>query len=203
MEENPESPPRRRTLRLRRYDYSRTGAYFVTICTQNRVCLFGKVTDGTMSLTDAGKMVQTVWNEIPKFYAGVEVDEFVVMPNHIHGIVVLEGAAQCNRSVGAGPCACPDATDHKGNTPTRMSLPDVVQRLKAMTTKRYIDGVGDAGWPRFSKLLWQRSYFEHVIRNPESLDRIRRYILENPGRWTVDPENLQALAPKREDPWES
>ncbi len=178
MEEHPKNPPRRRALRLRRYDYSRTGAYFVTICTQNRVCLFGKVTDGTMALTDAGHMVQSTWAQMPKFYPGVDIDEFVVMPNHIHGIIILEGT-----------------------TPTGLSLPDVVQRLKTLTTKRYIDGVGNAEWPRFSKRLWQRTYFEHVIRNPESLDRIRRYILENPGRWTVDPDNPEAQAPEREDPW--
>ena len=178
MNEHPERQPRRRSLRLRRYDYSRTGAYFITICTQGRVCLFGKISNGTMALTDAGQMVKIVWNEMPKFYPGIEIDEFFVMPNHIHGIIVLDQA-----------------------TSTGLSLPTVVQRLKTMTTKRYIDGVGSSGWRRFSKRLWQRDYFEHVIRNPESLDRIRRYILENPGRWMVDPDNPEAQAPDRDNPW--
>ena len=89
----------RRSIRLRGYDYSRAGAYFVTICTQNRECLFGEIKNGEMVLNGAGRMVQIVWDEMRGNYPGVETDDFIVMPNHIHGIIVL---------VGAGPCACPD-----------------------------------------------------------------------------------------------
>ena len=88
----------RRSIRLSGYDYSQAGAYFVTICTQNRQCLFGEIVDGEMRLNDAGQMVQLVWSELAQHYAGVEIDGFVVMPNHIHGIVILT-------SVGAGPGA--------------------------------------------------------------------------------------------------
>jgi len=81
----------RRSIRLKGYDYSQAGAYFVTICTQNRKYMFGHVVDGEMVLNDAGRMVQTVWDEIPKFYHGIEIDEFVIMPDHVHGIIVLVG----------------------------------------------------------------------------------------------------------------
>ena len=96
----------RRSIRLRGYDYSRPGAYFVTTCTQNRECLFGKIVGGEMVLNDAGRMINIVWNEIQENYPGVETDEFVVMPNHIHGIIVLVGAGP--RACPDGPCACPD-----------------------------------------------------------------------------------------------
>ena len=92
----------RRSIRLRGYDYTRRGAYFVTVCTQDRRRLFGTVVNGRMVLNDAGRMVKTVWDELPGHYPGVDVDEFVVMPDHIHGVVRLTG-------VGAGPCACPAA----------------------------------------------------------------------------------------------
>jgi len=95
------SPQRhyRRSIRLKDYDYTQTGAYFVTICTQGKTCLFGDVVDGVVRMNDAGRMVQPVWNELPIFYAGVHIDAFVIMPNHIHGIIIF---------VGAGPRACPN-----------------------------------------------------------------------------------------------
>jgi len=95
----------RRSIRLQGYDYSRPGAYFLTICTHNRKCLFGKIVDGEMVLNDAGQMIVTVWNEIPQYYPGVGVDVFQIMPNHIHGIIII---------VGAGPRACPDMGQPRG-----------------------------------------------------------------------------------------
>ena len=80
----------RRSIRLKEYDYTQAGFYFITICTQNRICLFGKIENGEMALNDAGKMIQTAWNEIPIYYNGFDVDEFVVMPNHIHGIIKIK-----------------------------------------------------------------------------------------------------------------
>jgi putative transposase len=87
----------RRSIRLKDYDYTRAGANFITICAQDRVCLFGDVADGRLQLSPAGRMVQSAWDELPTFYPGVENDEFVVMPNHVHGIVVLVGAAPRGR----------------------------------------------------------------------------------------------------------
>lgn len=181
----------RRSIRLQGYDDRQPGAYFVTICTQGRACLFGDVIGGRMQVNDAGHMVQTVWEEIPIHYPGVLVDAFVVMPNHIHGIVILAGA---------GPRACPDTAQPRatgqprGVAPPGLSLPDVVHRFKTLTAKRYADGVKSRGWTPFHGRLWQRNYYEHLIRTEHALDRIRRYIALNPLHWQLDRENPDRAA---------
>ena len=201
---------RRRSIRLKAFDYTRAGLYFVTICIQDRARLLGQVMGDEMCLSDAGRMVQAVWDELPDVYPGVAVDEFVVMPNHVHGIIELverdsdaeqiapgrgdrgrpQGAAPTGESglsspsVGAGPCACPGTADQ-----TILSLPDVVHRFKSLTTKRYADGVRQSGWTPFNGRLWQRNYYEHIVRNDVSLERLRSYILANPSQWPFDEEN--------------
>jgi len=188
----------RRSIRLKGYDYTQRGAYFVTICTQNRACLFGDIVDGKMLLNDAGRMVQTVWEAMPVHYMGVVIDAFVVMPNHIHGIVVL---------VGAAPCGRPPMGQAQGPAPTvAMSLPDVVHRFKTMTTKQYADGVKQSGWSPFPGQLWERNYYEHIIRGEDSPNRVRRYIADNPAQWELDRENptasaTQRIVPTKDDPW--
>ncbi len=172
----------RRTIRLPGYDYSRAGAYFITICTQNKLRLFGEIVDGEMRLNEAGVMVQTVWEEIPRFYPGIDIDVFQMMPDHVHGIVILEDSTEpmvSKNPAGASPRGCPsgDQISHA------MSLPDVVHRFKTMTTKRYVDGVKQNDWLPFPGKLWQRNYYERVIRDEEALDRIRKYIIANPGKW--------------------
>jgi len=196
----------RRSIRLKGYDYRQAGAYFVTICTQDRAFLFGQVVHDEMQLNDAGKMVYDVWNDLPAFYPGVQTDAFIVMPNHIHGIIILVGADP-RVCPNAGPRACPDSGPRacpgqpsvgvgpraysgqpQGGAPT-LGLPDVVHRFKTMTTKRYADGVRRLGWEPFRGRLWQRNYYEHIIRNEKSLNRIREYILTNPMRWELDRKN--------------
>jgi REP element-mobilizing transposase RayT len=211
----------RRSIRLAGYDYSQAGAYFVTIVTQNRLSLFGQIVDGEMHLSAAGQMVQRTWDEIPDHYPGVDIDAFVVMPNHVHGIIVLDpgqprGVAPTDHDVGAGPRACPDIaptddvragpracpdiapTDDVRAGPracpddaatTAQSLSDVVHRFKTLTTRRYTDGVKQCGWPAYPGRVWQRNYYEHIIRDEDNLNRIRRYIIDNPARWTADGEN--------------
>jgi putative transposase len=177
----------RRSIRLPAYDYAQPGAYFVTICSQNRECLFGDVINGEMILNQRGEMVERTWRELAEHYSGVEVDAFVVMPNHVHGIIVLVGAGP----VGAGPRACPDSGRPQGVAPT-MSLADVVHRFKSLTTTRYRRGVLQDGWQPFAGRLWQRNYYEHIIRDEEELGRIRQYIIDNPARWEDDIENPDA-----------
>jgi REP element-mobilizing transposase RayT len=222
----------RRSIRLKGYDYRQAGAYFVTICTQDRAFLFGQVVHDEMRLNDAGKMVYDVWNDLPAFYPGVQTDAFIVMPNHIHGIIILVGAdprvcpnadprvcpAQPSVGVGpraypgsdpraypdSGPRACPGQPQELGQpqgvAPT-LGLPDVVHRFKTMTTKRYADGVKRLGWEPFRGRLWQRNYYEHIIRNEESLNRIREYILTNPMRWALDRENPHRVGVDEFDTW--
>ena len=187
--------PNRKANRLLEYDYSQLGCYFVTICIQNRLCLFGDITNGDMILNGAGKMAKKLWKELPKYYSEVEIDCFQIMPNHLHGIIHL---------VGDGPRAVPNFRSHseksekgqpQGVVPT-MSLSDVIHRFKTLTTKQYIDGVKHHHWARFDKKLWQRSFHDHIIRNDDDLYRVREYIQNNPLKWHLDrdnPENWSAI----------
>ena len=190
----------RRSIRLRGYDYSAEAAYFVTICTQDRLSLFGEVQDGEMRLNPAGRMVRGTWDELPSHYPGIILDLSVIMPNHIHGVIVLVGH-RVETTVGAGPCACPVNTETqndgqpRGVAPT-LSLAAVVHRFKTLTTRRYVDGVRRYGWPAFRRRLWQRNYYEHIVRNESSLNRIRDYIANNPQHWETDGENPQIVDPK-------
>jgi putative transposase len=166
-----ESDTRRRSLRLKGYDYTRAGAYFVTICAQDKACLFGNVVDVCVRLNDAGQMLAKLWKDIPARFAEVETDAFVVTPNHVHGIVVL-----------------PD-TENAMAARVAPVLGEVVAAFKSATTVHYIRGVKTKAWPAFRGRLWQRNYYEHIVRDDKALDRIRRYIDENPAPWAFDDEN--------------
>ena len=173
--------PHRRSLRLRDYDYSQAGAYFITICTQNRECLFGEVANDEMRLNDAGRMVESWWGELLNKFPLVETDEYVVMPNHFHGIVVLVGAALCGRPGGEVVVEVPSGRRHQGHCQPRIGHPyrgaptlgDIMDWFKTMTTNNYIRGVKQHGWVTFPGKLWQRNYHEHVIRNEEELHSLR------------------------------
>ncbi len=212
----------RRSVRLKGYDYATAGAYFLTVCTQGRACLFGSVVKGEMRLNAAGCMVQDIWNEIAARYAGVDTDAFQIMPNHIHGIIVITPTrAGANLRVCPTDSACPgDSVSHDdragtgarpytGAGPNMGVRPygfgDVLRRFKSLTTKRYMDGVQYQGRPPFSGRLWQRNYYEHIIRDGRSLNRIREYIAANPLQWEYDRENpvgAGSRAWSREDgPW--
>ena len=131
--------PNRKTQRKRDYDYSQPGYYSVTICTQLRFCLFGTIQNGEMLANNAGQMVQDTWHEIPTYYPGIELDAMQIMPNHLHGIIIIRAGL--------------------------LSLSDVIERFKSLTTKRYIDGVNNNDWHLFPGKLWQRSFHDRIIRN--------------------------------------
>ena len=196
----------RRSIRLRDYDYSGCGAHFLTICTQERLCLFGDVVDGEMLLSDAGAMIDRTWSDLPKKYLGIQIDAFVIMPNHVHGIILID----IKSSVGAAPRGRPLSTSDKvenrlvaefeprnegqpqGVAPTddrRISLSDIVHRFKSFTTNRYSKGVRELGWVSFPGRLWQRNYYERVIRGNDEILKIREYIDRNPYNWDEDEEN--------------
>lgn len=169
---------RRGSIRLHGYDYSQHGIYFITICTQDHLNLFGKIANGAMHENEAGMMVRSVWEDLPSFYPGTETDEFVVMPNHVHGIVAVVKTAPDGHSDSGGPSA-----QVRG-----LSLPDIVHRYKTLTTKRYSDAVEQLQWPRYPGRLWQRNYYEHIVRDESSLNQFRQYILDNPAQWADDHE---------------
>ena len=291
MTDNPEIH-RRRSLRLKGYDYTQAGAYFVTITIQGRLCLFGEVVSEEMRLNEAGVMAYKVWAALPHRFPVIEIDAFVVMPNHLHGIIIINqpvgaslvdaqscddksivgaslvDAQSCdNKSIVGASLVDAQSCDNKSivgaslvdaqscddksivgaslvdaqsrddksivgaslvdaqsrddksivgaslvdaqsrddksivgaslvDTPTegnqgtnRFALGDVVGAYKSLTTVEYVRGVKTMKWPPFHGRLWQRNYYEHIVRHNESLEGIQQYILNNPGQWAFDKEN--------------
>jgi REP element-mobilizing transposase RayT len=179
----------RKSIRLKGYDYSQAGLYFITICCQNRVHLFGNVINKQMILNDAGKMIEKWFNELQNKFPDVKCHEMVVMPNHIHFIIENIG------SVGADLCVCPNDSNFP-KTEKRVSeilgehagspLHRVLQWFKTMSTNEYIRGVKNNNWIPFDGKLWQRNYWEHIIRNDQSYQKISDYIINNPSKWNDD-----------------
>lgn len=155
------------SIRLKGYDYSACGAYFVTICVKEKTSLFGEIIDWEACLNDAGIMVDRWWNKLSDKFSNVETDEYIVMPDHVHGIIVIG--------------------DHSGSP-----VSEIVQWFKTMTTNEYIRCVDEFAWPRFPGKLWHRNYFEHIIRNEDELNIIREYIRLNPEKreWERDFHQL-------------
>lgn len=169
----------RRSIRHRGHDYGAHGAYFITVCTHRRAPLFGHIASGQMHPNDAGRMVQSVWDDLNDFYPNIHTDEFIIMPDHIHGIVHV-GAAPCGRPDVAGICD----GQPRGVAPTGiLSLPDAVHRLKSLITRYYMDAAKRSQWPCLNGRLWQRNYWERIIRSDDELRATRRYIQNNPMRW--------------------
>ena len=181
---------RRRSLRLNGYDYAQAGAYFITICTQDRACLFGQVIDGAMRLNDAGELATGLWQDMPVRFAGLDIDAFVVMPNHIHGILVLSDSAV---TVVAPLVGARDKD--RAATRAAPTIGDIVAAFKSSFTVEYIRGAKNGRWPVFNRRVWQRNYYEHIIRDEPELTRVRRYIEENPLRWEFDQENPRRVVP--------
>ncbi|MEP0548616.1 MAG: hypothetical protein ABJF88_16900 [Rhodothermales bacterium] len=167
---------------------------------RHRLCLLGDVEGDVVRLTPAGRMVEAWWHHLPHKFSHLCLDAFVVMPHHIHGIVGIMDTRPTTVSppttipptVGADPRVRPPsepgAIPHQG-AHVGAPLPTVVQWWKTMTTNAYIRGVRAAGWPPFDGQLWQRNYWERIIRTPRELDLTRRYIAGNPLRWHLDPMN--------------
>jgi len=194
----------RHSIRLRGYDYTQAGWYYVTICTQNKLYLFGKIINGKMVLNDAGKMINNNWMDLLNRFSFITHDEYIIMPNHIHGIIVLKN------DVGASLVDAPNTPNMNltnnspdiikqnfindkgagtGPAPTQYGLSDVIGAFKSITTHEYIIGVRNSNWPKFKKRLWQRNYYEHIIRNNSDLNRVRKYIIDNPQKWGLKNNN--------------
>ena len=158
----------RRSIRLKGYDYTQVGAYFITVCTKNRECVLGDVVNSKIHLNSAGQMIEKWWLELMKKFPTVKKDTHIVMPNHFHGIIIIN--ADCRGGV----------------TPPlrKYTLGQIVAFFKYQTTKQINQTRGTPGIP-----LWQRNYYEHIIRDEKELHNIRRYIEGNPVLWEYDREN--------------
>jgi len=193
----------RRSIRVKGYDYAQDGAYFVTVCAQDRRCLFGDVVSEKMKLNEAGRMVCDHWVNLNNRFPNIEIDEFIVMPNHFHGILIVGAGLVSARSefsimanrVGGNSMADADLRMRNANTradtrpaPTGVNagLGEIICAFKSLTTNDYIRNVKCGKFPKFEKSIWQRNYWEHIIRDDDDLNRVREYIINNPLNWELD-----------------
>lgn len=170
--------PQRKSPRLQGYDYTQAGAYFVTVCTHQRANLFGNITaDGVMHLSDEGQIARSCWDAIPQHFPTIELDAFVVMPNHVHGILVF-GIP----SGGHGGAVSLRPTDNGEafGKPVKNSLSTVIRSYKSIVT-RTIRQMLD-----IEIVVWQGRFYDHIIRSEASLNHIRQYIESNPAQWHKD-----------------
>jgi len=195
MSYNPEIH-HRRSIRLWDFDYSGAGAYFITICTHERESVFGNLVDGVMRLNYWGLIVRECWEHLPNHFSQVALDEFVVMPNHVHGIIILNHGLPNVGARHASPCSriTPDCGSDENTRATHASplresgsksgsIAAIVGSFKSAVTRR-INQTRQA--PGGS--VWQRNYYERVIRDDRELNNIRQYIEDNPRKW-ADDEN--------------
>ena len=173
MRYNPEIH-KRRSIRLKNYDYAQQGVYFVTVCTYHRECLFGEVKNGEMCLNDYGLIVNRCWRALIHHYGNIELGMHIIMPNHFHGIINI--IQQSNVGAGLKPA------------PTNHALSEIVRALKTFSSRQINQLRNSPGAP-----VWQRNYFERVIRNERELMKMREYIRNNPHLWDTDDENPAAL----------
>ena len=240
MTYNPSSH-HRRSIRLKGYDYSQEGLYFITLCTQNRACLFGKIENGKMSLNDAGQIANECWLNIPNHFPNVILHEFIIMPNHVHGIIQLVGANNYSPEKISQELNSSEFNSCVNNSP-KINLPEINSPANNLSENQltkignnHLDGVGNdlndnhsnhgannvsinhgaknvsplrghspsktigsivrgykigvTNWFRYngnSEKIWQRNYWEHIIRDEQSCHRIAEYIINNPAKWDVD-----------------
>ena len=175
----------RRSIRLKGYDYSQPGWYFVTVCVQNREMLFGDIVNRKMKLNSIGKLIDYYWQRLPKHFKNIELDEYQIMPNHFHGIVHIVRAMHSDQNIASEP------NDSTGNAsplpppPPRGTKPGslgaVMQNFQSITTRK-INKIRKTPGVR----LWHRNYWEHIVRREAELNLIRKYIIENPKKWDED-----------------
>jgi len=184
---------KRRSIRLRDYDYSGAGAYFLTICSWNRECLFGDIADGEMRLNEFGKVVKRQWEQTRVVRTNVELAAFQIMPNHFQGIIILNDNVGATRRVArfpetrrvTGERAIHRIAPTKDISGARSgSIGAIIGQFKSIATKQINAIRNTPGFP-----VWQRNYYEHIIRNNNEMDRIREYIINNPVKWAEDENN--------------
>jgi len=173
----------RRSVRIKNYDYAQDGYYFVTICAKNKIECFGKIINGKMILNEIGKKANQCWLEIPKHFPDVSLDEHIIMPNHLHGIIAIE---------------TPMVVGAQNFVPLQREQINKFQHIVPRSLGSIIRGfkIGVTKWCRdnnHNEFQWQRNYYDRIIRNEKELDKIRKYIFENPLKWELDRNNLENL----------
>lgn len=174
----------RRSVRLKGYDYSNPGAYFVTACAWNRECIFGEIIDGKLKLHELGKVVHREWMRTGDIRQNTELDEFIVMPNHFHGILVINNCMNVSRRGVLRRGVLQYAPTNAGLRSPSQTIGAIIRGFKSAVTKSINLLRNTPGIP-----VWQRNYFEHIIRDEKELFRIRKYIHLNPVQWDIDEEN--------------
>ena len=164
--------PKRKNTRLKEFDYTQSSYYFVTICMKNRNEFFSHIVNSELILTEFGKILDDVWNNLPKYY-NVELDYYIVMPDHFHGIVIIDNTL--------------NVKDDKGKDP--LTLSDIIGKFKSYSSRKIRNLLVNK-----DEFEWQKSFYDRIIRSEVELDNIRKYIKENPLRWDIEknnPENLE------------
>ncbi len=179
----------RHSIRLKDFDYSQSWWYYVTICTQNHIELLGEIKNNEMVLNEFGKLVEEEWNKTKTIRKNVELDYYIIMPNHLHGIIIIDNAVGATRWVVQNISSKDRAIEPIAPTLNSNSLGSIIGQFKSVTTKR----IRKAGITEFK---WQRNYYDRIIRNEKELFNIRKYILQNPLKWALEkssPENLDVI----------
>ncbi len=164
----------RKSIRVPGHDYTQSRAYFTTICANQHACLFGDIVDGQMKLNRYGKIVRDEWLKTEDIRPNVLLDEYVIMPNHVHGIMIVDGYVGARRAV---------PLHEQFGQPVPGGIPTIIRAFKSAVTKR-IRQISNMP----NRTVWQRNYYEHIIRSDE-LNTIRQYIINNPVQWDHDVEN--------------
>ncbi len=185
MKYNPEIH-RRRSIRLKEYDYLQAGSYFVTLCSWNRERLFGKISNAEVVLNEYGQVVMQEWINTGTLRPNVELEKYVVMPNHFYGILVINDRVGTIQRRGMAR----HAPTREFAKPIAQSLPSIIGSFKSAVTKQINRSRNTPGYP-----VWQRNYYEHVVRNEKELQSIREYIVNNPLHWDLDENNPENITP--------
>jgi putative transposase len=167
---------KRHSIRLKDYDYSNPGEYFVTLCTYERECILGKIVDGEMQLSEMGHIARQSWEKIPIHFPNIELDEFIIMPNHLHGIIIINDYG---------------SRDVQLNVPTRISpkrgtLSVIIRTFKAAVTT-------ECRRNNYFEFRWQPRFYEHIVRDDKDLRNVREYIINNPLKWSFDKDNSENI----------
>lgn len=186
----------RKSIRLKGYDYSRSGLYYITICVHKKVCLFGRIENNKMMLYEAGKMIEKEWLKLPQRFRNIKLHEYITMPNHFHAIIEIKNqnlAIKNNQNLQNVNLntnilkLIPEIVVENNIEPnSKQDLGNIIGAFKSITTVEYINGVNQLGWQSFDRRIWQRNYWENIICTEKAYKSISQYIQNNPQNWKGD-----------------